>query len=117
MRVSKFALVFAAFTFMAGTSLAAVVNAAQPPASQDQAQNQDPGQKQELVVTVVSVDPKHKTIQVEEAPGTIMVASETVYDPDVQLDKLRAGIKIKVVGIPSPDGKQLQASEIHAAPQ
>jgi len=109
MRICKSALLLAAFMLaLTGISVAAPLNTGRFTTSQDSSA------KQELVVTVVSVDMDHKTIQVEESPGSIMVTAGTVFDSDVQLGKLKAGTKVKVVGIPLPDGK-LQASEIHAA--
>lgn len=71
-------------------------------------------EKQEVVVTVESVSAEEKTIKVQEMKDPIVISDSTVFDDDVQLAKLHAGSKIKVVGATTADGK-FQASEIRVA--
>ena len=70
--------------------------------------------KKEMVATVQAVNSEEKTIKVAEMPELIVVTDATVFDDEVQLDKLREGTKVKIVGAPSADGK-FQASEIRVA--
>jgi hypothetical protein len=43
-----------------------------------------------------------------------MVTSDTVFDNNLRLDELKAGLKVRVIGIALSDGR-VQASEVHAA--
>lgn len=82
------------------------------------AQDQDAAQasqaKRQIVATVQAVNAEAKMIKVAEMETPIVVTDATVFDDEVQLDKLRAGTKVKVIGAPSDDGK-FQAAEIRVA--
>lgn len=108
MNSPKLAILLASFALTIGGASAAV------PYNAHQAQSQESKAKQELTVTVVSVDMEHKTIQIKEAPGTISVTADTMFDKEVELSKLKPGMKVKVVGVSTPDGK-VQALEVHTA--
>jgi|GEM_PF-2263504 len=68
----------------------------------------------EIVATVESVNAAEKTIKVAEMSDPIFITDSTAFDDEVQLDKLRAGVKVKIVGAPAADGK-FQATEIRVA--
>lgn len=68
----------------------------------------------EKLATVESVNVEEKTFKIAESSEVIVVTRATVFDDEVQLEKLRSGTKVRIVGISSEVGK-FQASEIRVA--
>lgn len=81
---------------------------------QDQKATTDDGAKKQLVATVVSVDPDNKIINFKELRVPVAITENTVFDDEVQLSKLKAGTKVKLVLIVRADN-QAEAVEIHSA--
>lgn len=112
MRICNFALLLVTFlAALCGSSVAAPGNV---PRYRQYITTPDSTANQELTVTVVSVDAGRRTILVEESPGAVIVTSDTVFDNNLRLDELKAGLKVRVIGIALSDGR-VQASEVHAA--
>lgn len=74
----------------------------------------DKQEQKEMVATVETVNAEQKTIKVQEMKDPIVIDDSTVFDDDVQLSKLHAGVKVKLVGTTSADGK-FHAAEVRAA--
>jgi Cu/Ag efflux protein CusF len=70
--------------------------------------------KRQLVATVTSVDAKNKTISFEEMRTPVAVTSATVFDDEVQLSKLKPGMKVNLTVITSADNKT-EAVEVRKA--
>ena len=72
------------------------------------------GAKKTLTATVVAVDADNKTISFEEVTTPVAITPATMFDDDVQLDKLKAGTKVKLTLITTADNKA-EAVEVRKA--
>jgi hypothetical protein len=82
--------------------------------TEDQPSAQAAQPTKEILATVEAVNVEEKTFKIAETSEVIVVTRATVFDDEVQLDKLRSGTKVRIVGVPSADGK-FQATEIRVA--
>lgn len=105
MRKCLFVLMFVSASLVshAATSGAGLV------AQADKSSKQDANKKQ-LVATVVSVDAKNQTINIEEARAPVAITSATVFDDEVQLAKLKPGTKVKLTVLVRAD--KIEAVEV-----
>jgi Cu/Ag efflux protein CusF len=83
-------------------------------ATHDDKASVEDGAKTKLTATVVSVDTEHKTISFEEITTPVAITPATVFDEDVQLDKLKPGTKVMLVLVTSAD-KKTEAVEVRKA--
>lgn len=104
-------LLLFALTSMVPAVMPIAMAQAQTQAAQTAPDKQD---MKELVATVESVNAEQKTIKVQELTDPVVITDRTVFDDDVQLNKLHAGSKVKLVGTTSADGK-FHAVEVRAA--
>jgi Cu/Ag efflux protein CusF len=70
--------------------------------------------KKQIAGTIVSVDAENKMLSIQELSAPIMITSATVFDDDVQLDKLKPGTKVQLVLVTNADNK-IEAAEVHKA--
>jgi Cu/Ag efflux protein CusF len=113
MRICKLLMTSAVCAGFLASAYGSPLQTSAAPLAQQTAQDKQDNMKKELLATVVSVDPQQKTIKIEEIGSPIAVTSNTAFDDDVQLDKLKAGTKVKLVLNATPDGK-FEAAEVRA---
>lgn len=82
--------------------------------AEDQSSAQAAQPTKEKVATVEAVNVEEKTFKIAESSEVIVVTRATVFDDEVQLDKLRSGTKVRIVGVPAADGT-FKATEIRVA--
>lgn len=74
----------------------------------------DDGAKKQLAGTVLSVDAENRILSIQELSTPIAITSSTVFDDEVQLEKLKPGTKVMLVLITNADNKT-EAAEVRKA--
>lgn len=74
----------------------------------------DDGAKKQMAGTILSVDAENKMLSIQEMSSPIVITSATVFDDEVQLEKLKPGTKVMLVLVTNADNKT-EAAEVRKA--